>query len=239
MNKLEKICEVRANDFDMNEQFRVCSILDYFQDIAGKHATLLNVGYDKMIEKNYYWILMKTKFEIINNPKSESEIKLVTWPSDEGKLDFIRDYEIRDINNNLLIKGASQWVVIDSNSRRIVRSADINLPYLKLEENYIKTKFEKINILKLEEYDFKYQYKTVNYDLDRNLHVNNTSYARVIFDGLDFKYAKNILEFEINYIKESTLNEDLDIYYKVENNVKLGLIVGNNINRVSFKIKYK
>ena len=83
MNKLEKICEVRANDFDMNEQFRVCSILDYFQDIAGKHATLLNVGYDKMIEKNYYWILMKTKFEIINNPKSESEIKLADASGDK------------------------------------------------------------------------------------------------------------------------------------------------------------
>ena len=34
MNKLEKICEVRANDFDMNEQFRVCCIF-FGDDLRG------------------------------------------------------------------------------------------------------------------------------------------------------------------------------------------------------------
>ena len=49
-------------------------------------------------------------------------IKVNTWPKTQSKLEFEREYEIRDINDNLLIKGISNWCVINSETRRLERA---------------------------------------------------------------------------------------------------------------------
>ena len=64
---------LRINDFDCHDRILISSILDLFQDVAGKHATKLKIGFNDLIIKNRLWAIVRTKFKIIyRNKKSFS-----------------------------------------------------------------------------------------------------------------------------------------------------------------------
>ena len=57
---------LRASDFDKYNRIRLSSVLDLFQDAAGQHADLLGVGFERMLERHYLWVLVRIKLQIIS-----------------------------------------------------------------------------------------------------------------------------------------------------------------------------
>ncbi len=229
---------LRTIDFNQNDDITPYAVLNYFQDIARVHATKLNVGYDNTIGKNILWVLTKTKFEFFNKFTPEEVVRVTTWPSEIGRITFNRDYEIFH-GEQLLVKGTSQWVVIDSNTRRILKPDMVDFPHAYDYGNYIKDKFDKVEVFDLELYNLALTHKVVNSDLDHYMHVNNASYARMIFDGLDVNYAKNIKTFEINYIKETVFEEILNVFVYEKDNCIYGIIKNDmDVIKVTFCIVY-
>lgn len=200
--------------FDEYDQIKPSAILDLFQDAAGIHANLIGVGFDDMVNRGYYWILVRTEFEIIKNPKPLSKVKIATWPHQKSRIDANREYAILDSDDNLLVKGISKWVVININTRRLSRLDDINYNG----EYYNINNYVDIAKIKLPEACFKhvYTYKVCKKDIDHNKHMNNSKYADIIFEVYDNRNP--IKNMTIEYIKESKKDDIIDLYEYEENN---------------------
>ena len=127
-----------------------------------------------------------------------------------------RNYLIKDVNGNVVIKGESQWVILNIESRKIVTESNVNNVF----DTYCEDKpfGEKMSrISDFENADIHYSVLPSQNDIDINGHVNNTKYADFINEALD-KDAL-IKRFEIEYKKEILLNQNIDIFGKHENNI--------------------
>ena len=211
---------LRTSDYDKYDHLTPKAILDLFQDVAGKHADYIGVGFDDMIKRDLIWVLVRTKYEVIRYPKLYSTVIVTTWPKKKGRLDFDREYEILDENGDLLIKGISKWVIINVKTRRVSAARDINYSCDIIDKENFTDSFPKIEDFEIDSAE-KYTTYTSFSDLDHNGHVNNINYAKYIVDALKFKEDEIIQKFEINYLKELPFDSKIDLFSKKENSTIL------------------
>ena len=211
-NKIfSKTYSLTTNSYDVNDNMTMPAILDLIQDCAGLHAEKLGVGYHDFVEKNFAWILMRTKVEL-TRPITENQIVVRTWQSNEGRVDFNRDLVLETINGEVLGYAVTKWCVIDYLSRRIIPSSKLgtnntfyqlqNLdPFLKIADSVTTNNHNIFKVLPLM--------------MDHNGHMNNTKYAEMIMNSLPL--GINIEKFEINYIHEAVYGDIIDLYWQNEN----------------------
>ncbi len=221
---------IHTKDVNYNDIIKPTSILDMFQDIAGLHAKDLGLGYEVLKSKGYAWVVLYQHYYVVNNPPYLDFVELETWPKPKHKLEFEREYLLKDKNNNDLIKGISNWVIIDLNTRGVVHSDKIDFDgnYYSFTNYQDKCK-RKLNLDKslIDEYK-KYQVRLD--DLDHNRHMNNTRYINCI-ENLFFNYEDKIYikEIEIAYIKEAKYNDIINIghYKMLDKDAYIGYINDN------------
>ena len=125
MDKLFKIkYDLRTNDFDKFNHIKLSSVLDLFQDAAGRHAEEIGVGFEAMKSRSYFWVLIRSKFQIISQPVIHQKVIVKTWPLAPNKFIYRREYSVESENGDKLIVGSSEWVVMHSERRRLVSAPD-------------------------------------------------------------------------------------------------------------------
>ncbi len=190
---------LRNSDFSYLDIIKPQSILQIFEEIAGRHAKLLGNGYEALKEKNLAWVCVRTKVEILGDIVNGEDAVIETFPIKPGRIDMDRNYIIKDLEGNKKIIGTTKWILIDYNTRRIVRSNVIEYPYLEgtnLISNMSKVVQEDVILNNRVDFQIK-----IN-DLDHNLHVNNTRYVEYVFNTFDISLKKQIKSFEVEYVKE-------------------------------------
>lgn len=209
---------IQTRDVDQNDRIRAASLIDFFQDIAGLHAEELGVGYEVLKEKNYAWVILYQRFEIIKMPPYLEYVTITTWPKPKSRLEFEREYLMTSKDGQPLVQGISNWVVIDLESRGLVRTDKINFngEYVT-ETNYSEKCKRKLNLDKTKIMD-SFTYEVQLGDLDHNGHMNNARYMNVIYNHMDFYQAsKYISTVEIAYIKEARFQDELTIgHYPID-----------------------
>ena len=106
-------------DIDFCGNLKLNSILNYFQEVATRHAMILNIDYHNLIKVNEFWVLSRICAEIDRYPKLGDEITVVTYPISPRLVDCDRDYYILDKSGEVLIRGVSKWLILDSNTHKI------------------------------------------------------------------------------------------------------------------------
>ena len=219
MNKLwKKEYNLRASDFDKFSHIKPSAVLDLFQDAAGQHANELGVGFDEMIQRSYLWVLTRIKFKIISQPKGYQKVVVKTWPLEPHRLNYRREHCIENEIGERLIVGSSEWVVIDSEERRLVSAPDL---YPFSDGFHPETMFEeKIGkIRNFEENGTPYVVNAGFSELDVNNHVNNTKYASYVLDAINPSETDEPEIFQIDYRKEVLQGTRLKIYHAKEDNI--------------------
>ena len=221
MRKLwEKEYYLRASDFDKFNHIKPSAVLDLFQDAAGQHAIEIGVGFDQMIKRSYLWVLTKIKFKIIKEPKSYQNVIIKTWPLPPNRLSYRREYAIENENGERIIKGSSEWVVINSEKRRFLSVPDL-YPFNDgfHEEIMFEGKLSKVADFEITDIP-----RTINAgfcELDVNNHVNNTKYANYVLDAINPQEQHQLETFQIDYRKEVFQGTKLNIYHTWDNNTVL------------------
>ena len=214
---LERDYYLRISDFDRYGRLKASSILDIFQDIAASHANELGIGFDAMMAHETIWVLSKVKFEVFSQPALYETVHVKTWPLQPDKLIFTRDYLITDKNGETVAKGTSEWVVINSVTRKLVPAAD-SFP---IKEGFITERMFEGKIKKIPEFTSENESYVVNTafsDCDINGHVNNIQYANYVMDALALDESKSIKTFQIDYSQEVMMGTELHIHTKLEDN---------------------
>lgn len=232
----ERKIKFRTSDYDKYDQIKIQSLLDLFQDYAGEHANMLGIGYQLMIEKKLIWVLVSSKVDYLGEIKYGKDYIIRTWPREKGRIDFIRDYEIEDENGNIVVKASSKWVVVNSETRRIVRTGDIEYDgEIYPKNNYDDVKKLKVNIPHNKQ--FVKSYKTMNSDIDHNGHMNNSKYVELIFNCNDVEKGKYFTNIHIDYLHETMLGDTIDLFkFKDDNYI---YYVGYVNNEESFIAQMK
>lgn len=218
-NFLVKNYPLRLSDFDKNNRILPSSILDIFQDIAGQHATILGISGIDLLQSSRCWMLTRIRYEILRQPKLYETLSVKTWPVESKRIELDRDYLISDAEGNVIIKGSSQWVVMDISDRsspKLVPARDFEM---NLSEYITERIFERAfgrAVYNNVESDSPYICRSEYTDLDMNGHVNNIKYASFALNAVsgELSAENQTVGFRIDFVKEVLSGESLRIHYQ-------------------------
>ena len=211
--------------FDCNDKIKPTAIFNIFQDVACVHGEQIGVGYLEMLSKNLYWVLSRVKYDILKHPKIDEEVTIETWPLTKGRIDFDRDFLIKNEHGEVLIKGTSKWCVISSITRSLERTDNVTyncecLTKQNYPEKFVKT--ETCEILEKPSLTHKVNFS----EIDHNKHLNNVNYATFTTNVLRENYFNHL---QINFISECKLDDEIKIYYKTTAN---GYVISGYVNNI-------
>lgn len=243
-SKFIERCTVMSRDIDFTKKAKMSTIFDYFQDIAGIHAENLGIGFNR-IEKveGVAWVLVRMKVDILRFPVWNEEIIVETWPQLPKKYQFERDYLIKDVDGNIIIRASSVWVIIDCKSREMRKTEVIAIDYPKMiEERATDCIYEKLRPYSKPEIVYK---KVVGCsDIDMNGHLNNSRYIDYIMDCFSMEDLKSYTPkaIQINYVNEALPGDTILLYREVDPDNPMNIYiegVNEKENHVIFKCKIR
>jgi acyl-ACP thioesterase len=194
--------QVRSSDIGYHGIMRVSNLCSYFQEVAGRHAEHLNVGYTYMRSIGMAWVLSKLAIEINKFPAWGEEFYLETWPLPNERIFYRRDYRL-DNGNETMVAASSYWIPLDLHNKR-PKLVPVDESVLRTNQGRfgLNRSFESIPAVTAnnmsEPVIARYS------DIDQHKHVNNARYVEWIFDYLWPDIPGNGMPktFEIEYKQE-------------------------------------
>ena len=209
LNRIKREYYLRTADFDSEMRLLPSAVLDLFQDIAGVHAEHLGIGFQALYEKNLLWVLVRTKYEQYKSVPRFSRVTAESWPLPPKGAGFTREYLITDEQGETVIKGTSDWVVIDSAERKIVSARDL----YPLADFCTEKNFEG-RTGKLRDFEGEYSHTVIPRfsDTDLNGHVNNTKYLNYALDCGILPREGEIFSVQVDYRREVCEGEKVRLF---------------------------
>lgn len=210
MNKYGKNFEIYYYDVDKFNRITPLSILNYLEETAISHSWSVGLGCEELYEKGYAWVLSKWHVEIERYPSFKDKIYVETWASSFDRYFANRWFTIKDEKGNIIIRAASQWILIDIDKRKAVKiPKEISDCYGVVDE--IATDESFMNFEKVEIDENKRKYEIRRSDIDTNGHVNNKKYIEWIIETIpDEVYESYYLSsFDVLYKKETSYGHSI------------------------------
>lgn len=217
---------------DSNDRMTIWGLAQMLQEVAQGHTSKSRVGYFELMKEHKAWVLTKMYFQVHEMPYIGERIKLRTWARDFDGLYARRETELIGEDGKVKVGVTAYWVVINFNTRKVVRLNDIMADFEHHPEK--ATDRDTIAKLKCPAMDDKDLVNTINISnsmIDHTSHVNNAEYVKWICDnlpGADKSVHNPIQEFEIHFQTETHRGEtckiykhaesDTDFYFKIDNN---------------------
>ncbi len=204
-----KTYQITTNMLDCHDCLKMSTLLDVAQEVAGDHAEELGCGFETMIKQDLIWVIVRNYVEIIKKPINFKEIEVVTYPLKPRFVEFNRETEFYH-NGELFAVSRSTWMVINIKDFSVkapdfFKGFDDDLGYFKRRIRKLPV-IEKSQLQKVKEVDVLYSM------LDHNGHMNNTKYVDFYLDI--FRPEFSVKTLQIEYIKQSFLNDKLSLYIK-------------------------
>lgn len=204
---------------DYHNELRASGIVDILQDAARLHIQALGYDDEAMAKLGYCWVLTYETYEVVTRMPQLGEILTVnTWPHEKKKLEYNREIEIRDKDDNLLVKCYTNWVVIDREKRSLTRAPEVVIEgEYKGNINYEGPCKRKLNLGSGDILDTHY-HKVELTDLDPNIHVNNAKYLDFIMNSMDLNTYKPFKSLELSFVHEARMGDEIKIEHFINEN---------------------
>lgn len=217
---------IRQFEIDTDGFGLITAIANYLQEAAGAHADSLGWSMQSLLDRNMGWILHRFTIDIRRYPKAGEEIQIVTWPSGADRLFAYRDFELFDMDGNMILSARTAWLILDIARRRPIptppdvveigaqsdRGADI-----QIDTKLPKPDGDPVRMIPI----------TVRRsDLDINRHVNNVRYLEWAMETL-YEDDLNVRPFfiDIQFKAESKYGDSVSSERYVGEN-------GSHIHRI-------
>ncbi len=218
MMEYQESYRLSENQFDSHGNLLPAEILKLAQCVADKHAHILGVGFETMLQKNLLWVISQVRYQVCQPIHPGETITVETWPLPPTKLGFERNFSIFDQNGIVCIKGIATWVIIDTEERHLVMPRDLYIGNdYRMERNFTD------RAKRLRDFEADSDACICIPDettIDYNGHVNNVYYAKFILDTLG-DFSGTIDTFQIDYIHEVMCGQPLSLFHKKQENTIL------------------
>ena len=214
MLKYTQKINIPCYDTDASWHLKPASFMNYAQEAAGNHAVYLGFGYDDLIASNTAWILSRVHVEFPDAPRWRDEITLTTWHKGLNRLFFLRDFVLTDNEGRERVKATTSWLVLNLETRRLVRDPKLMEDGTVCTENVIETPADKVQMPKDVEAEHVMDHVVAYSDVDMNAHANNAMYMQWAMDAVDYAIAsaRPVKEFTINFNHETKAADVVAIY---------------------------
>ena len=199
---------IRPDEVDIRGNLSALALCNMMQNAAGNHAHALGLALQDLLTVQHTWVLSRLAVHMETFPGWQDEITIETWPAGIDRLFALRDFRFLGHDGRAYGRGASAWVMIDTESRRPVRVR----PFLekaikKYPERAGTDDLEKLPTL--EEHEFETTFFVRFSDLDVNQHVNNVSYIAWVIESVPDEVLQThvLLNLEINFLAETFFRE--------------------------------
>ena len=188
--------------------------MDLAQEAAGLHAVELGFGYEELIKNNTAWILSRVNIQFVDTPLWRDDITLTTWHKGANRLFFLRDFIMTDKDGKERVKATTSWLVLNLETRRLVRDPKLMEEGTVCTENVIETPADKVQMPKDVPAEFVLEHAVAYSDVDMNNHTNNAMYMQWAMDAVDYEIASTraVKEITINFNRETKAGDVVSIY---------------------------
>lgn len=209
---------VSWHDVDFSGFVSIFSLFNFAQETAWKHAEQLGFGFETLGDNKLAWVLFGMRIKVIDQlPQWQETLSIQTQPKGISGMFANRDYRMLKGDNQLIAVGSSNWLVIDTQTRRPLRLDHVfdSLRYMENPENLV-TRLKPKG-------DFPFLLNTHNVissDIDYYGHVNNAKYIAWLTDLYTPEQLKNspLKEILVNFIQETRFGEQIEIFADKEKN---------------------
>ena len=206
---------VGFKDINSKLEMKNSSMLTFFENIAGMHASLVGDGFKESLETTHTtWLLLSWKVKMFKRPEHGDNVIARTWVSSFKRVYSYREFELLSKKGELLGVCGTKWVKVDVEKGLPSRGAiNMNGLYDTEERTNFPEGFD-VRLSEPETHNFEYTYKIPLDWIDMNYHMNNTRYLTLaqyafIENSLDFPEFDT---FEIMYKKEVKYGETLKCF---------------------------
>ena len=217
MIKYTKDLTIQCYETDASWRLKPASFMNFAQEAAGNHAVFLGFGYDDLIAKNTAWILSRVHVVFTDTPKWKEDMTLTTWHKGLNRIFFLRDFIITDSEGRERVKATTSWLVMNLETRRLVRDPKLMEEGTVCTDNVIETPADKVVLPKDKEPVFVMEHLVAYSDIDQNGHANNAMYMQWAMDTVEYETAsvRPVKEFTINFNHETKAGDRVVIYRAV------------------------
>ena len=191
------------------------AFMDLAQEIAYWAAQRLGFGYDTLHVHHTAWVLSRLHIHFMDPPRWRDEVKLYTWHKGAAGLFYLRDFHLKDKEGHSLVTATSSWVVIDEQTRRMVRPEDLQEHLLSVGEveHAIAEPAPKVQLPRGMEAEPAGEHVVAYSDIDLIGHTNNVRYVVWAMDCLPYEEAcRPVKDLYINFVKETKAGETVQLY---------------------------
>ena len=195
-------------------RLKPAAFMDLAQEAAGLHAVELGFGYEELIKNNTAWILSRVNIQFVDTPLWRDDITLTTWHKGANRLFFLRDFIMTDKDGKERVKATTSWLVLNLETRRLVRDPMLMEEGTVCTENVIETPADKVQMPKDVPAELVLEHAVAYSDVDMNNHTNNAMYMQWAMDAVDYEIAsaKAVKEITINFNRETKAGDVVAIY---------------------------
>ena len=195
-------------------RLKPAAFMDLAQEAAGLHAVELGFGYEDLIKNNTAWILSRVNIKFVDTPLWRDDVTLTTWHKGANRLFFLRDFIMTDKDGKERVKATTSWLVLNLETRRLVRDPMLMEEGTVCTENVIETPADKVQMPKDVPAELVLEHAVAYSDVDMNNHTNNAMYMQWAMDAVDYEIAsaKAVKEITINFNRETKAGDVVAIY---------------------------
>ncbi len=209
---------IEPRDIDASLRVRLYTMGDLVLQAANDDADMLGFGVRDLNLGNASWVLSRMAVEMRRLPERHEGIDIYTWVSDYGRLFTTRNMVIADSDGIEIGAAVTLWAMIDLDSRRPLDLSPLSNKGTSLvdREPPIERPRKVGTFGRRDDGDSSYAehpYRVVYSDIDFNGHVNSMKYLEWMVDTLPPGAPESLegLRFDINYLHEAKLGEELVI----------------------------
>lgn len=203
--------KVASYDVGANDVMRLSAVLRYQQEAGEQHLVDAGLGWQALMQTGMVFVTSRWHTLIRRLPAMEEQVTLATWHRYRKGPRFIRGYQWRDAEGNVLIEGVMQFALVSVTEHRLLRGDELAGAAL-LPDNGTPihcsdpARFPVSGVEPVGEYRVRWS------DIDRNGHMNNTHYADLMLDGLSAeRLAGQPAEVDLHFAGECRLGDTLTL----------------------------
>lgn len=160
------------------------------------------------------------------------EVKIQTWGKKQYKLYSMRDFLMFNSKDEIIIRGTSAWLLLDSKSLRPKILTQL-YPELKLLDSKDALQELPLKIIPVKEMEMVFSKKICYSDIDLNQHTNNAKYIELMFDCFDQEFHKGhtVKSLTVSFNAETKFGDEIELYKgDVQSNILSQYVEAKNKN---------
>ena len=189
---------VRYSETDPEGELSLTGIINYLQDCSTFQSEAVGLGLGYLNERHQAWWLSSWQIIIDRYPKLGDAIRIATWPYDFKGIYGYRNFCIRDMDGQYMVRANSIWFMFDTREGRPIRAGEDQIRGYGGAEERIPMEYAPRHIALPAEYEEKSPVVVARRHLDSNHHVNNAQYVQIALEYLpgDIRIAELWVEYK-------------------------------------------